>query len=176
MSRAATTAYLPSAHSGSAWEAARELLSQPQAAEVSLAFLRAESAVRDFVARYAYTLDRSDVDGLMAFFTTDCVMTNQRGTFSGLAEIRGEYEGIVRNVPRRLHLFSNLLIRFAHDLASGTVSSYFRALLEPAGGPPRSLGGIIVDQLRNEDGAWRICRRNVSIDFDLTVPPYEGAG
>ena len=169
MSQAMRTAYLPNAHRGPAWDGARDLLSRPPATEPSLEYLRAEQSVRDFIARYAFTLDRGDVDGLMQFFAADCVMTNQRGTFATPAEMRAEYEGIVRNVPHRMHLLSNLLVRFADDLAIATVSYYFRALLEPPGGPPRSLGGIILDQLRNDAGAWRIYRRNVSIDFDTEL-------
>lgn len=169
MSQATTTAYLPGAHSGPAWDKARELLSQPLPPDRSLEYLRAEQSVRDFVARYAYTLDSGNLDGLLEFFAADCVMTNQRGTFSTPAEMRAEYEGIMRNVPHRMHLLGNPLIRLADDLQTGIVSSYFRALLEPPNGAPRSLGGIIVDQLRNQAGAWRIYGRDVSIDFDVQL-------
>src|SRR5919197_907958 len=93
MSQATTTAFLPNAYSGPAWDGARELLGRPVTAEPSLDYLRAEQSVRDFVARYAYTLDRGDVDALLEFFAPDCVMNNQRGTFSTPAEMRAEYEG-----------------------------------------------------------------------------------
>lgn len=161
--------FLPDAFAEAAWTDAPNVSAMRRPDEPTLAALRAESELRDFVHRYANTLDRGDIDGVMDFFTSDCVMITQRGTFSGTAELRAEFERMVRDAPRRLHHLTNVSVRLADDLETAYVSCYVTAILESLSGATHSVCGLIVVQVVGGAGQWKIQQRWVSIDATTSM-------
>lgn len=169
MTSSRASAFLPMAFSGPAWTAAPDVMSMPVQDDRSLVALVAERELHDFAISYAHTLDKGNVDDIMQFFATDCVMTSPRGTFTGGDELRTEYERMVRDASPRMHQFSNVFIRLAGDLASGYVSCNVTAILDGAAGTSRLIAGyIVIHAVRTSDG-WRIRRRWVANDVEASL-------
>jgi uncharacterized protein (TIGR02246 family) len=167
-------AFLPDAGLSQAWKVAGVQLSRPRTENASLDELREELALRDLIARYAYTWDQGDVDGVMRFFTDDCVMTNPRGTHSGAVAVREIYEQMVQDTPRRRHLFTNVVVRLSDDLAEGWLTAYHYAVLEPRGESPRTVSGLVADHLVKTGEGWKIRARSVSVDTMSGVVAADG--
>jgi ketosteroid isomerase-like protein len=169
-----TTGAFPStSHAGPAWDLAREQLARPRIDDAPIEGFREGMAVRDLIARYAYAIDRGDIDDLMRFFTDDCVISGPRGTLSGAEEIRAHYEELFVEVPRRFHLWANVVVRMGADFREGRVSSYFYAMLGPKDGPPHSIGGLSVDHVVKRAGRWQIRERSINFDVTAALAPRE---
>jgi uncharacterized protein (TIGR02246 family) len=158
------TAFQPDAGATSAWEQARAQLARPRMHEPSLDQVRAELAIRDLIARYAYSWDQGDLDAVMAFFTEDCVITNPSGEVSGSAAIRANYQQKLRDVPRRRHLVGNVVVRLSEDLREGWLTAAYSAVLEPRDSSPRTISGLIADTVVKPAGEWKIRTHSVCID------------
>jgi uncharacterized protein (TIGR02246 family) len=158
------TAFQPDAGASSAWELARAQLARPRARQPTLDQLREELALRDLIGRYAYTWDQGDLDGLMEFFTEDCVITNPRGTVVGSTAIRANYAEMLRDTPRRQHLFCNVVVRLSDDLREGWLTAYHYAVLEPKQDPSRTVSGLVADNVVKQADEWKIRARSVCID------------
>jgi uncharacterized protein (TIGR02246 family) len=174
MSVSVPTGFLPSAFSGQAWDQARRLLrSRPHDGKLVPAIL-AELAIRDLLHRYVYALDRSDLEGVMAIFTDDCVLNSTTNTVSGTAAIRAHYEQVLADTPSRFHLLTNTAVRIASDLQSGEVSSYFFAVRQKDGEPPHFLAGLFADHVVDRDGEWKVRARTIAIDVGGGLSPAPG--
>jgi uncharacterized protein (TIGR02246 family) len=150
-----TAGFLPTAFAGAAWEVARGQLAQPDAG----------TELRDLHNRYAYTLDQGDLDGVVAFFTDDCVFDSPSGPVVGAAAIRAHYEHLFSTTRHRFHLLTNTIVRLAEDARSGRIVSYFLAVLQDDGEPPRTVAGLIADDAVQRDGAWKIRARSIAVDL-----------
>jgi hypothetical protein len=157
MSATTTAGFLPSAFAGAAWEAARGQLARPNAG----------TALRDLHNHYAYTLDQGDLDGVVDYFTDDCVIDSPRGPVVGASAIRAHYEQLLRDTRYRFHLLTNTIARPAEDTRSGRIVSYYLAFLQNDGEPPRTLAGLIADDVVNRDGAWKIRARSIAVDVAI---------
>lgn len=164
MTTSVRATFQPDAGATVAWDLARAQLDRPRSGQPSLDYVCDELALRDLMARYAYTWDQGDLDGLMAFFTNDCVITYPHGTVSGSAAIRANYEQMVRDTPRRHHLICNVVVRLSEGRSEGWLTAYFYALLEPQGAPARTVSGLIADTVVKRDGEWKIRARSICID------------
>lgn len=49
-----------------------------------IARLEAESAIRQLVARYCFTIDDRDIDGIAALFTDDATVRSSDGTMDAI--------------------------------------------------------------------------------------------
>jgi uncharacterized protein (TIGR02246 family) len=159
-------------HGEVTWDRARELLAPRRTPDDTTDRLREETAVSNLLSRYAYTFDSRDLDGIMQFFTDDCAIINPHGTFWGAAAIRAHYEHILRVNRHTFHLWSNVVVGLSDDLHSGRVSAYFLAMLERDQGPPRAVGGLLVDDVTKTD-AWRIRARSTTFEFTTQLTPAE---
>jgi hypothetical protein len=169
MTEATVPVFLSTAFSGPAWDRARGQLSQSRSGDASLDEVREELVLRDLFARYTYILDQGDVDALMTYFTDDCILKNPRGTCRGTAEIRANYEKLLRPTDRRLHWWSNVMTRVSDDLRHGWVTSYFYSLHQPVDEPFRTAAGLVADEWVKLDDAWRICDRAITVDIDSAI-------
>ncbi|NIK61450.1 nuclear transport factor 2 family protein [Kribbella shirazensis] len=168
------TGFLPSAFSGPAWDQARQLVLCRPHEDERMQAISAELAVRNLLHRYVYALDCSDIEGVMASFTADCVMNSPTGTVSGTAAIRTHYEQVLADMPTRFHLLTNTAVRISADLRSAEVSSYFFAVRQKGGEPPHFLGGLFADQVVERDGEWKICTRSIAVDVGGGFAPAVG--
>lgn len=158
--------FLPTAYTGEVWKLARHNLAYSRNhAAPGEGTAEAEMAVRDLHARVTYAVDLGDVDQVMPFFTMDCTLTNARGTFSGSRAIRADYEQLFRDVPRRFHVWSSLVVRMSEDFRSGRLTSYFYAVLQPLDQSARVIGGIAADEVVQIDGEWKFRSRTTSMTF-----------
>jgi sugar lactone lactonase YvrE len=111
-------------------------------------------------------------------FDADCrrlyVAETHRSTVSAVpaAAIRAHYEHILRVNRHTFHLWSNVVVGLSDDLHSGRVSAYFLAMLERDQGPPRAVGGLLVDDVTKTD-AWRIRARSTTFEFTTQLTPAE---
>jgi uncharacterized protein (TIGR02246 family) len=162
--------FLPTAGAGPTWDLAREQLSHPRSASPSLDELRDELAVREALARYTYSFDRGDLDGVMRFFSDDCTVTDRQGTtHRGRDEVRANYKKLIDTADQRFHLWTNVVVRFSYDLREAWRISYFHAYLAHADGAPEVVGGPVVDHMVKQDSEWRIHARSVTVDLDYTL-------
>ena len=167
MSDTTSEGFLPTAHTGPAWEEARGQLTRPRKDNAPVEGFRAGMGVRDLINRYAYALDQGDLDGLMEFFADDCVINAPRGTLAGASAIRAHYERVISESDHRFHLLTNMIVRMGDDFGSARVTTYFFGVLQNHGEPLRTVGGLLADQVVKRDGQWKICARSVSIDVTL---------
>jgi len=153
-----------------AWDLARDQLSRPRSTDASLDELREELAVREALARYTYSFDQGDLDGVLTFFTDDSVVIDRHGkTHTGFDEVRANYKRLIETTHRRFHLWTNVVVRFSEGLREAWQIAYFHAYLEPLGGPPQALGGRAADHMVKRDGQWRMRQRSVSVDLDYAL-------
>lgn len=160
-------------HTGPAWDLALEQIVQPRKAEAPWEKSREGMAVRDLFARFTYALDQNDLDAIMEFFTDDCVMTNPRGTFSGLGAVRAEFEKRHRPEDRRFHTWSNIVVRLTDEFLAGTITAYFLAVVQRGGEPARWVGGLRADKVVKRNGQWRIREYTTSVIFTAAVAPAD---
>lgn len=156
--------FLPTAYAGSAWDEARTQLARPRKGESPLEGMMAGMGVRDLLNRYMYTIDQGDLDGLMGFFTDDCVINTPKGSIVGTAAIREHYDLLLTGPHRRFHLVTNMIVRLADDYESGRITSYYFAMLQNDGQPPRAVAGLLADQVVKHGGGWKISARSISTD------------
>jgi uncharacterized protein (TIGR02246 family) len=166
-----TSAFQPDAGTSIAWETARAQLARPRPANPTFEYVSEELALRDLIARYAYTWDQGDIGGVLTFFTEDCAITNAHGTAVGTAAILANYQGMHRDVPRRRHLLGNVIVRLSDDLTEGWILAYHHSVLDSADSVSRVVSGLIADNLVKRDGEWKIRARSVCVDTTATCPP-----
>ncbi len=169
---ALTSAFAPDVGASTAWEWARAQLRRPRPGRPSLQYLSEELALHDLVARYAYTWDSGDIDGLMAFFTPDAALTNSRGQASGADAIRANYEAMHRDLPHQHHRFGNLVVRLSDDLTEAWTCVYHYGVLDNSSSVSRTVAGLICDNLVKRGDQWKIRARAVCIDVAAACTPF----
>jgi ketosteroid isomerase-like protein len=138
-----------------------------------LDLLIAEEEIRDRFIAYGFAFDNCDLDGVMAFFSDDCVITNPRGRVVGAVEVRNNYAVLFDYWGTMRHIKSSAIIRFASDTDEAFLGSYHFGELVSA---DRAIGGIGTDiwRLRRLDGAWKIVERWITDDIDHAVVVHTG--
>lgn len=167
MRDAISAGFRPTAFDGPAWKVAREQLAQPHAQNAGVEGLLAGMELRDLHSRYAYTTDQGDLDRLLGFFTDDCVIDSPQGNVVGIAAIRDHYARVLRETTHRFHVFTNMVVRLAEDFQSGRIVSYYLAVLQNDGEPPRTVGGLLADDAVKQDGIWKVHARSVAHDVTI---------
>jgi ketosteroid isomerase-like protein len=136
----------------------------------------AQSEIREFLDRqkitdvlhlYCRAIDRADADLLASVYHPDAV--DDHGSFSGdaaafvnrtIRRMREEYDA-------SQHRISNILIELRGDIAF--VESYVVAVHSLRDGRIEMAGARYVDRFSRREGSWKIARRLVVVDWDLTV-------
>ncbi|HEX7710243.1 MAG TPA: nuclear transport factor 2 family protein [Sphingomonadaceae bacterium] len=121
-------------------------------------------AIRDVIARYAWTLDTGDVDGFVACFHRDGVLvwdafeTAQR--WEGAAALR-HFAAFFRDLPSsagRQHHVTNTLVTACE--AGARSRSYVAVALRQGDGPHLlNVMGYYEDVFRFADGEWKLAER-----------------
>jgi hypothetical protein len=123
-----------------------------------------ERAIRDTIARYAWTLDTGDVEGFVACFCQDGALVwdafEEPERWEG-AEALHHFAAFFRSLPSsagRQHHVSNTLIEPCEDGARSR--SYVAVALRQGDGPHLlNVMGYYEDLFRREDGHWRLAER-----------------
>jgi hypothetical protein len=163
--------FLAGAQTGPGWDAINEQLARPRNQRPTLDEVREELAVRDMVARYVYTFDQGDLEGVLQFFTDDCVISSPRGSVSGSVENRANYEHLIGDYRHRQHFLTNVVVRLFDGLREGVVTCYHQAVLQPEEGSAGMVGGVLVDRVVKVGGGWKIAARTSTIDLAYEVVP-----
>lgn len=141
--------------------------------EAALQELLDREAVRDVLRRYAHAVDRRDIETIASLFTEDAAY---RGSL-GEGNFRTALEQLRERMSRyrsTMHLLGNQLIQVSGDTASA--ETYAVAYHRPRE-DDRSLLSVGVrycDDLVRQQGAWKIRRRVVHLEwqkYDDTLLP-----
>lgn len=128
-------------------------------------------AITDVLHLYCRAIDRTDEELLKSVYHPGAV--DDHGSFSGdaaafvtrtIRRLREEYEA-------SQHRISNILIEFRGDIAF--VESYVVAIHRLLDGRIEMAGARYVDRFGRREGSWKIERRLVVVDWDLTVASGE---
>ncbi len=124
-----------------------------------------EQAIMRTMNRYCRALDSGLADEWVDVFTDDAVFDTvlPDGTVYGHLTSREQFRAFLDDNPRLpivapKHVMANPIIEL--DGTTAQVESTFLYLLQTPGAPPQVIAwGHYHDQLRKEDGRWRIAER-----------------
>ncbi len=121
--------------------------------------------------RYARAVDRRDWALAATLFTDDAVLVGPRFELVGREQIlRG-----LRTVERyraTFHAVHNQTLEFSGDEAAGETYCVANHFLERDGQARKLDWGIRYQDRyrRGADGAWRLCRRDLIVDWEQELP------
>lgn len=141
-------------------------------AEARVELASEEGAIRDRFTVYCYAFDNQDLETVMGFFADDCVITNPRGTVSGHAAIRVNYQVLFGYWSMIRQLWGNVLVRFRSP-TEAYLAAYHSAILVSA---DQTLAGMGTDlwRLKKFDGHWKIVERWITDDVDHLISLHRG--
>ena len=138
-------------------------------------------AIQDLLARYAWSLDTGDVDGLVACFTPDARMVEEvfedadiwEG-HDGIRRISEHYRNAV-NFPGRQHHTSQLLVEGDTDDCR---ARSFAFVTECHGEPPYLLrfAGYYTDHIVKTGGQWLFKERIIRLWDGAVLKGFPGRG
>lgn len=146
-------------------------MSQP--ADAAVRDLLDRDAIREVLARYAHSVDRRDLDGVAACFTADAAYRGSLGVGSIEVALTALRERMAQYAST-MHFIGNQLIDVAGDRATSETYAIAYHQLQREDGRRNMAVGVryLDDLLRTKDG-WRICRREVKLEwqrFDELLP------
>lgn len=138
-------------------------------------------AIQDLFARYAWSLDTGDVEGLVGCFAADAEVIEEvfeePDHWSGHEAIRrfAEHYRAAPGFPGRQHHVSQLLLDGGP--AECTAKS-FAFVTECRGEPPYTLrfAGYYLDRLCKRDGGWLFLRRTIRLWDGEVLKNFPGRG
>jgi ketosteroid isomerase-like protein len=142
--------------------------------EARIARLEAESAIRQLIARYCFSIDDRRVAEIAALFTADAVVTSADGVMNaeGVDAIMAQYAARFAVLGPGAHYMHDIRLDFQDaDHATGLVSGH--AELE------RNATMMVTalryhDAYRRTDAGWRIARRQINFLYYVDVADYPG--
>jgi ketosteroid isomerase-like protein len=139
--------------------------------------LEDREAIRELVARYAFTVDDRDVAGIAALFTRDGAMRSNDGVMNaaGREAVVEQFHARFRVLGPTLHVAHDHLIWFDEADATrafGLVSSHAEVVRH---GRPMWAAIRYRDEYRVEDGAWRFRDRLLSFFYYVNPAEYAEA-
>ncbi|WP_439533163.1 nuclear transport factor 2 family protein [Polymorphobacter sp.] len=142
--------------------------------EQRIARLEAESAIRQLVARYCFSIDDRRADDIAALFAEDAVVCSADGVMNatGIEAIMTQYEGRFAVLGAGAHYMHDVQIDFIDaNHATGMVSGH--AELE------RNKTMMVTalryhDEYRRTDAGWRFARRQINFLYYVDVADYPG--
>jgi uncharacterized protein (TIGR02246 family) len=135
--------------------------------------LREELDLRDLLTRYAWALDRRDLEAVMSYFHDDCVVVNPRGSYAGREAIRANYEHLMPRGELLYHLTGNVAVQLLGE-AEATMAAYFFSIVR-SDGADQAVTGTYDDRLVKADGRWQIVERRIAVTFSHTLTPQSYA-
>lgn len=139
-----------------------------------VARLEAESQIRQLVARYCFTIDDRDLDGVAALFAEDAVVRSADGVMHarGIPAIIEQYRGRFTVLGPGQHFMHDIAIDFVNaDEARGKVSGHAELWRN---------GTMMVTALRYADiyrrtpQGWRFADREIAFLYYVPLAEYPG--
>jgi uncharacterized protein (TIGR02246 family) len=126
-----------------------------------------ELEIRNLIARVAQLADHGDAEEYASLFTEDGSWEFPGGPRRGRADIlAGARERRSQRVTgpgsATRHLIATVAVQ-VEDAATATADSYFQFWRDTATAPALFNMGHYHDELRREDGTWRIARREITL-------------
>lgn len=138
------------------------------AADPRIASLVERQAIDQLIAGdYPRALDTHDYDAYAALFTEDGELSLQGQAARGRQAVR-DFVAALPTEPRVIHIISNLSYRIDGDTATG--GAYWQDIGMSGTTPGVLVAGHYEDTLRKENGAWRIAKRDIVIQFIPAAP------
>ena len=143
--------------------------------EDRIARLEAEAQIRQLVARYCFTIDDRDINGIRALFTDDAVLKSADGVMNatGVDAIMAQYDGRFAVLGAGHHFMHDIEINFAGggNEATGRVSGH--AELWRAG--TMMVAALRYDDVyRNSAAGWKFASRTINFLYYVPVDQYPG--
>ena len=142
--------------------------------EARVARLEARHEIRELVARYCFTVDARDIEGIAACFTRDGAMRSLDGVMDarGRDAVVNQFHGRFEVLGPSNHFTHDHLIEFDADdpdRATGIVNSHAEVVRNG-----RALLASLRyhDEYRREDGSWRFHLRLLSFFYYLEPGEY----
>ena len=137
--------------------------------------------IHELLARYAWALDTGDLDGLVACFTPDAVVTEEvfedPDRWEGHAGIRrlGQHYSSAPGFPGRQHHITQVLIDGDDSMAKVRA---FTFVTECRGEPPYLLrfAGYYEDKVAKRQGAWLFTERVIRLWDGPVLARFPGHG
>jgi uncharacterized protein (TIGR02246 family) len=133
--------------------------------------MSARGDIENTFHRWALAYDENDPDTMADCFTADAVLTLRiaDGDLVGPFDGREAIMGLMKNsldsqTDQRRHVTTNIIIR--HEDGQSAVTESYLTILAVEDGVLRALSsGKYQDELRNEDGQWRLSKRHIALDL-----------
>ncbi|HKY91452.1 MAG TPA: nuclear transport factor 2 family protein [Nevskiaceae bacterium] len=124
---------------------------------------------RDLAERYAQAADRNRPALLDTIMADDVVLEGPGFVMAGLAEVRGFPAMLAQRFRGTRHLVHNQVIEVDGDRATGETYCTASHLLRES---PQVLVWHLryQDEFRHVQGAWRLARRRIVLDWTETRP------
>jgi hypothetical protein len=136
--------------------------------------LVAHRAITAVIHSYCRSIDRCDAELLESCYHPDAI-EDHGGFFVGPRDawVRSTIDGLLRDYTATTHMATNIAIELDGDDAAH-VETYVLAAHESrdtgAGVELKWLGGRYIDRFVRRDGAWRILRRTLVVDWTHAEP------
>jgi uncharacterized protein (TIGR02246 family) len=119
-------------------------------------------AILEVVTRADQAASSRDADAYVALFTPDAVLDGAQGRHAGREALRAGVGPVwAAEGPATLHLTLNAVIEPGRSGDLAVVRSVL-LIIDPAAPPAIRATALIRQELRREDGTWRITRRTVA--------------
>lgn len=142
--------------------------------DARIARLEAESAIRQLIARYCFTIDDRRRPDIAALFADDAEVVSADGVMSarGIPAIMAMYEGRFAALGAGAHYMHDIALDFeGPDSATGLVSGHAEVVRNDQ---------MMVTGLRYHDrytltpAGWRFARRQINFLYYVPVEEYPG--
>jgi len=122
--------------------------------------------------RYARAVDRRDWALAATLFTDDAVLVGPRFELAGREQVLRALATVEQRYRATFHAVHNQTLAFAGDEASGETYCVANHLFERDGRAMKLDWGIRYQDRyrRGPDGVWRLCRRELIVDWEQELP------
>lgn len=120
-------------------------------------------AILDVITRADEAASRRDADGYVALFTPDAMLDGDQGRHAGREALRASVGPIwAAEGPATLHLTLNPVVEPGPHDGRAVARSVLLLIIDPSGPPAIRAAAVITQELRRDEGSWRITRRTVA--------------
>jgi hypothetical protein len=145
--------------------------------EQRLARLEARTELRELVARYCFTIDERDIEGIGECFTRGGSFRSQDGVMNavGREAVVAQFHGRFAVLGPSNHFTHDHVIEFENNdamRASGLVNAHAEVV---RGGEPMLASLRYHDEYRFEEGRWRFHVRSLAFFYYLRPTDYREA-
>jgi uncharacterized protein (TIGR02246 family) len=142
--------------------------------EQRIAQLEAESQIRQLIARYCFTIDDRDYDGIAALFTDDAVVRSADGMMNaaGRDAIMKQYEDRFKVLGPGQHFMHDVVLDICDgDEARGRVSGHAELWRRDQ----MMVAGLrYSDRYRRTDKGWLFADREICFLYYVALEDYPG--